>query len=701
MKNNLLFNTMLIGSSLSLVGCGTNTQSKKDAEKPNIIYILTDDLGYGDIGALFQKQREIQNNRTEPWQRTPNLDRLAADGVHLSQHYSNSPVSAPSRASLLTGMHQGHANVRNNQFDKALEDNHTLGNVLQTLGYTTVAVGKWGLQGNDNFDVDGESWPAYPLKRGFDDFFGYVRHGDGHEHYPKEGVYRGAKEVYHNYDEIADQLDKCYTGDLWTAYAKKWIVAHQQNNHNKPFFMYLAYDTPHAVLELPTQAYPKGGGLNGGLQWLGKPGQMINTASGEVDSWIHPDYEHATWDDDNNPSTAETPWPETYKRHATSVRRIDDAVGDLRQLLKDLKIEKNTIIVFTSDNGTSDESYLPEGYVHNHPTFFKTFGPFDGLKRDCWEGGLRVPLIVAWPSVIPENRVVDTPGMLSDWMATFCDINNVAPPANSDGVSLMPALTGKGTQQESRVYVEYFFGGRTPNYEEFEAGKRQRPRNQMQIIRLGNYKGVRYDIKSADDNFEIYDVMNDPKETTNLANYPKMNNLQQQMKEKVLQIRRPNPTAVRPYDNEHVPAASTTKTLSKGVSWSAYDGIFPWVPGASFLTNPKNTGQAGNLDASLIRSPKNSAFLFQGYIDIPEDGEYTFHLNTSNKAVLKMHEITLIDADYGCANGAEREAVIKLKKGFHPFYLCSVPGGDESSLKLEWSSPNMGRTSVPDTAFYH
>src|SRR5690606_1415890 len=130
---------------------------------------------------------------------------------------------------------------RNNQFDKALEDNYTLGNVLQAAGYTTAAIGKWGLQGK----ATAPHWPAHPLKRGFDYYFGYIRHGDGHEHYPKEGRYRGKKEVWENYTDITEGLDKCYTGDLFTAAAKKYIIDHQQGKDaQKPFFLYLAYDTP-------------------------------------------------------------------------------------------------------------------------------------------------------------------------------------------------------------------------------------------------------------------------------------------------------------------------------------------------------------------------------------------------------------------------------------------------------------------------
>ena len=369
-------------------------------QKPNIIFILTDDLGYGDIGVFFQNQRKSSGDPSKPFELTPNIDGLARRGAQLTQQYCNAPVCAPSRASLLTGVNQGNAHVRDNQFDKALEENHTIATVLKKAGYATIAIGKWGLQGEKE---EGPYWPAHPLKRGFDHYFGYMRHSDGHEHYPVEGLYRGKKEVWEDYTNVSAGLQKCYTTDLWTAYAKKWIIKHEQAQAGQPFFMYLAYDAPHAVLELPAQSFPEGKGLHGGLQWLNQPGHMINTASGTIDSYIYPEYQNATYDHDSNKATAEVPWPGTYKRYATATRRIDDAVGDVLQLLKDLNIENNTLVIFTSDNGPSIESYLPASFVPNHPTFFGSYGPFDGIKRDCWEGGVRMPTIACWPKQIPQG----------------------------------------------------------------------------------------------------------------------------------------------------------------------------------------------------------------------------------------------------------------------------------------------------------
>ena len=202
-------------------------------ERPNIILILTDDLGYGDVGAFSQNQRAERHDRSVPFFQTPRIDTLARDGLTLRQHYCGAPVCAPSRASLLTGRTQGHASVRDNQFDKALSEKITLGSVLRQAGYATAAIGKWGLQGggvpkkNPQRDrpvaeqqAEWATWTTYPTRRGFDYFYGTVRHRDGHFHYPKED----GREIWENEREVSAGLDRCYTTDLFTARAKGWIV---------------------------------------------------------------------------------------------------------------------------------------------------------------------------------------------------------------------------------------------------------------------------------------------------------------------------------------------------------------------------------------------------------------------------------------------------------------------------------------------
>ncbi len=700
MKHTFLSLLFLFFSYLIAAANPYHLKMKSDT-LPNIIFILVDDLGWGDLGVLYQNQRKQANDRSQPWAYTPNLDQMALDGATLPQQYCAAPVCAPSRASILLGLSQGHANVRDNQFDKALEDNYTMASTLRQIGYATAAIGKWGLQGETQSGETRQepNWPAHPLNRGFDYFLGYIRHKDGHEHYPKEGLYDGPKQVWENKTNIASGLGKCYTADLWTAAAKRWIVAHKQGEEaKKPFFMYLAYDTPHAVLELPTQPYPQGGGMKGGMQWLGEKGHMISTASGKPDTWIHPDYAKVTWDNDKDPATAEVPWPEVYQRYATSTRRIDDAVGDMIQLLKDLNIDRNTMIVFTSDNGPSKESYLPESYHPNSPDFFDSFGPFDGIKRDCWEGGIRMPTLVRWPGRVQAGKEVSSPSASYDWAVTFLDAAGMPAPARMDGISLMPSLTGQGKQQHKVVYVEYFQQGTTPDYSEFSPQHQNRRRNQMQMIRRGAIVGVRYDVQSAEDDFEIYDVIKDPKEIHNLADSDGIDTLQQWMKDEVLQMRRPNTSAPRPYDDALVPAIEEKQT-KPGVRWKAYEGNFPWIPQVASL-KAKATGRTARPDVSVGAGNKKGILYFEGYLNIPADGDYTFYMKADQGALLRVHQATVIEADYGY-QGKEKEGAIKLEAGLHPFRLYyNNKGNSNKSLDFAWSGPGISKQAVPAAVFW-
>jgi arylsulfatase A-like enzyme len=682
---------------------------KKVAVKPNIIFILVDDQGYGDLGAFFQNQRAKANDRSKPWEYSPNLDKLASGGAMLTQHYASAPVCAPSRASILLGVSQGHSNVRDNQFDKALEDNYTMASTLRELGYSTAAIGKWGLQGDRRWDANGASWPAKPRNRGFDYFYGYMRHKDGHEHYPKEGPYDGPKEVWDNGTNVVAGLDKCYTADLWTAIAKKYITDHQKGKDaDKPFFIYLAYETPHAVLELPTMKYPEGGGLHGGIQYTGTPGHMINTAEGTIDSWTHPDYNNATYDDDRNAATPEVPWPDTYKRYATANRRIDDGVGDLVQLLKDLKIDSNTVIVYTSDNGPSIESYLPKNYVPNHPTFFGSYGPFDGIKRDNWEGGVRMPTIANWPGHIPPGKVVTFPSISYAWAPTFIDIAGMPAPARMDGVSMLPSLTGKGNQLPSVIYNEYYNNGKTPDFKDFSPDHRGRVRKQMQWIRIGDYVGVRYDVKSEEDDFEIYNVVKDPGQRHNLsatnakAKVPKVAQnisiaaLQQMMEDKALQMRRPDTAAVRPYDQALIPSTDNIE-VEPGIKWKEYKDIFPWIPQVARL-QPSASGDANQVGINK-KTNHNGILYFEGYIRIPTDGKYVFYIRSNTKALLRIHDAKVIDADYHHTPDHTYSSSVLLKKGLHPFRLyCRQQKG--ASLDWQWEGPQMQRQPIPKEAFF-
>ncbi len=452
------------------------------------------------------------------------------------------------------------------------------------------------------------------------------------------------------------------------------------------------------MLELPTQAYPAGGGLHGGVQWLGRPGRMINTASGAVDSWIHPEVAASSHDHDADPATPDRPWPDVYRRYATSVRRIDDSIADLVQLLSDLKLDENTLVVFSSDNGPAAESYLTEEYT---PQFFSSYGPFAGIKRDLLEGGLRVPAIVRWPGRVPAGRIVPQPSAHWDWLPTFAEIAGLPPPARADGISLLPALTGQGVARaRDLLYFEYNIAGRTPDYPAFNPQHRNRLRGQMQAVRLGDLMGVRYDVESADDDFEIYQVVSDPKQSRNLAREPGFEAIQRRMKAGAAQARRPDRAAPRPYDDILVPAgAPTAAALAPGVVWRAYAGPFPWTPDFAALT-PVAHGAAPRPDPARTGRSAASGLSFAGNLIVPADGEYTFHLTTNTGAALRLHEALLIDADYGYIAGTERSTTIRLQAGLHPFRLAYIRAETNSPvLQLEWSGPGLARQPVPDEAF--
>ncbi len=684
----------------SLIACTVlllpidGTWCRAASPPPNIIFILVDDLGYGDWGPLYQSQRATQGDRNRPWHMTPTLDRMAAEGMLLPHHYCSASVCAPSRASLLLGVHQGHANVRDNQFDKALEDNHTIPTVLKQAGYKTAAIGKYGLQGNAKKNPP--DWPAHPNRRGFDEYYGYIRHGDGHEHYPKNGIHKGPKEVWHNDQEVSAGLDNCYTTDLFTARAKLFLAEHSRSQPATPFFMYLAYDTPHAVLSLPTGPYPAGGGTAGGLQWLGKSGAMINTANGTPDSYYHPDYVNATWDHDKNPATAEVAWPDVQKRYASLVRRIDDCVDDLFQTLRDLNYDDNTLVVFSSDNGPSLESYLKEDYA---PTFFDSFGPFDGTKRDLWEGGVRVGAIARWPSRIKAGTSSQDWATTSwDWLPTFADAAGLPPPARSDGVSLVPLLTGTGKQPPSTVYVEYFQNGKTPNYDEFVADRRQRKRNQMQLFRAGNLVGVRYDIKSHDDDFEIYDIVADPGQRTNLA-FNKAD-LQVLMKSQVLRLRRPSSEAPRPYDGQPVPALELAKS-APGLEWQFFAGNFPWVPSTVGMTATAS-GTSRHWNEPVATEKQAGLVVYRGLLDIAQTGEYQLYFSCDTKSLMRIHQATVIDADAGYRAGEEIAAMISLEAGLHPFTIATLQESDQPPMiRLQCSGSGIPRREIAVNQLVH
>ena len=632
------------------------------ANKPNIIFILTDDLGFGDVGILFQKQRKgVQLE-------TPELDQMAITGTTLNRHYCPAPICAPSRASLITGMHQGHSNVRNMQFDKAIEDNWNFANTLQKAGYHTIHLGKYGLQG---WGQSPEKWAGYPTKRGFDYFYGYVRHVDGHQHYPANfweigdnRSHQGKKEVWENNNEVSAGLDKCYTTDLWTAKAKKIIIDQTKKNPERPFFMYLAYDTPHAALQLPTVAYPNGKGINGGLKWLGRAGKMINTAEGTIDNYRDPNYSDKGLTD-------------VAERFATSITRIDHCVGDILKTLKDLEIEKNTIVIFSSDNGPHREAYI-KGERWS-PAVFQSAGNLKGSKGSSYEGGLRVPTFAWGPSRIKAGQKSNTPSQFHDWMATFCDYAGIDIPARIDGVSLMPTLSHVGKQKNSTVYFEF---------------------NNQQGLYLDGYKGIRMKATSHEVDFEIFNTLDDAPESTNLAGTSEtFNKLQKRMKSEVLRIRMPNKHAKKTYDDKLVPGITIDKNkLNNGVGVHLYNGKWEWVPEFTRLNFDK-TMLAKQISLKTIPIKKNTGVLFSGYLLVPHSGEWTFHCESSGQFIFKIHKKLVLDADYKY-DGTEISTTLKLNKGIHPYRMYYKNSSSKPDINLQWESGNLAKSPIPAKALF-
>lgn len=663
---------------------GLNPNDRSDGlTRPNIIFFFVDDLGYGDLGCFWQDSKQGSQKFD-----TPGIDEMAATGAKMTHHYISAPVCAPSRASLLQGRHQGHSDVRDSQFDRALPNNHSMADTLRRAGYRTIHVGKNGLaggEGSTNLMGSGsQNLGAHPMDRGFDEFFGYLFHGDGHEHYPRNGTTDKTAHIYNGFQQVKNASTDLYTTDAWTAYAKKSIVDEVNDADGQPFFLYLAYETPHFKMQRPAVAYPAGGGLNGGVQWTTATDgagniRFANTATGTgtIDGFNHPD---------NN-----TSWPVSNQQHVGMIRRIDNSVADIIQLLKDLNIDDNTICVFSSDNGPHNEG--------NNPRYFESFANLEGIKRDMWEGGIRVPTVVRWPGNIAgttddEGNIheIAYPSSIWDWMPTFAELAEVPAPAWCDGVSLVPTLKGQGTQRDKGyLYFEFNTNGSTPNWSDFP-NHRGDPKGQMQCLRMGDYIGVRTSISSAADNFQIYDAVLDPGQELNLA--AALPDLQSEMKNLALQARRPGPVS-RPYDGTNLPAIPTSS--GPGLKVASYEGVWSYVPEFRDLTAVA-TGVSTGLDLSQRSRDEHVGLLFSGFVSVPTAGSYTFFLQSDAGSNLFIHDAHVIDDDY-LFNGTERSGTVPLAAGLHPIrvYYRHATGSDYT-LNLSWSGPGITKEPVPNSA---
>ena len=413
--------------------------------RPNVVFVLADDLGYGDVGVYGQKLV-----------RTPNLDRLAAEGLRFTDFYAGSTVCAPSRAVLMTGRHTGHASVRGNASGGAASPQtlrageRTLAHLFRDGGYATALFGKWGLG-----DVGST---GHPGRMGFDAFFGYLDQTHAHNYYPSF-LYRDtqrvllrnvpAQEEESGAGWARDKLE--YSHDRIVDEALRWVDA----NRSRPFFLYLAVTLPHANNEA----------------------RRANGDGQEV-----PDYGEY----------ARRPWPKPDKGQAAMVARLDRDVGRLLAKLGEIGLAKDTLVLFSSDNGPHQEG-------GNDPERFDANGPLRGIKRALYEGGIRVPLIARWPGRTTAGSVSAHVGYFGDFFATFAELLGQSVPAGLDSISLLPTLSGRPGGQVAHDYLYWEF---------YEQGGRQ-------AVRFGSWKAIREPMNTG--KLQLFDLSRDVGETNDLA----------------------------------------------------------------------------------------------------------------------------------------------------------------------------------------
>ena len=480
--NSRTFLIALIGLIL-LVSCTAKEEEKgENTSKPNIIYILADDLGYAEIGCYGQELIE-----------TPHIDQLAREGMRFTQHYSGAPVCAPARCILLTGQHSGHAYIRGNDewasrgdvwdYAKAVDDPNlegqrpipdsiaTVGNILQKVGYKTAIVGKWGL-GAPLTD-------GIPNHRGFDFFYGYNCQRQAHNLYPKH-LWKNKEKVWLDNDLVApgtkldsgaDPYDeKSYSKYFQNDYApelmQKEAIGFIEENVDKPFFLYYATPLTHVPLQIPKQ-------------YIDRYVQKFGI---------------------EEPYTGDQGYfPCRYPRatYAAMVSYLDDQVGEIVARLRELGIYENTIIMFSSDNGPTYVGGADSQFFNSAKPFKSEYGRGKGFT---YEGGIRIPLIVSWQGRIAPGSSSDLVSAFWDVLPTMAEVAGAEIPKNNDGISFLPELLNEGNQKEHDfLYWEF------PSYQG------------QQAIRMGNWKGIRKAIFDGNMEIELYNLDVDPSEQLNVA----------------------------------------------------------------------------------------------------------------------------------------------------------------------------------------
>ena len=441
--------TLLSLTSSVLLGLPIFKCEAAKKEKPiNVIYILADDLGYGDIGCYGQEKIK-----------TPNIDRMAKNGMLFTQNYAGCTVSAPSRASLMTGLHTGHTQIRGNEEidpegqQPMTADTYTIGKLMHAAGYTTGIFGKWGL-GYPGSTSD-------PNSMGFDEFFGYNCQRQAHSFYPDH--------LWHNKERVdlkenENNGRKIYSQDLIHEHGIQFI----KDNKDKPFFAMLTYTLPHAELNLPHDS-------------------------------IYKMYENQFEEKPYNSKYGYYPSEKRKASFAAMVSKLDFYVGQVLEELKRQGLDKNTLVIFSSDNGPHREGGAD-------PDFFKSYGPLKGVKRDVYEGGIRTPMIAWLPGKVQAGTKTNQITAFWDILPTLSELTKTKLPVKTDGISILPTLfSGKGQKQHKYLYWEFH-----------EEGGRQ-------AIRKGNWKAIRQHIAGGKPTFELYDLSKDIHEDNDVsAQFPQV-----------------------------------------------------------------------------------------------------------------------------------------------------------------------------------
>jgi len=420
-----------------------------ESKKPNIIYILADDLGYGDLGCYGQDK--IKTRR---------IDQMAKEGILFTDHYAGNTVCAPSRASLLTGLHQGHAQVRGNSQNILEDEAFTVAQLFREAGYTTALIGKWGL---GEVGTSGE-----PNKQGFDTYFGYLNQIHAHNYYPDHLIGNGERIPLNNKVIFAEKGYAKGVGGVATekneyshSIFMDSVLVYLEKTRKKPFFLYLPLTIPHANNE-----------------W-----ELADEHGMEV-----PDMGNYSDKD----------WPKAEKGKAAMIHLLDADVGRILDKLKQSGLDENTLVIFTSDNGPHEEGGV-------NADFFNSNGKLKGTKRDLYEGGIRVPFVARWPGKIAPNTTSDLQTAFWDMMPTFAEI--IEQPLNhkTDGISFLPTLLGDSEKQNEHKYLYWEFA---------EAD------HDAQAVRSENWKLIHI---YKTDSWELYNLAQDIGEENNIiAKHPEV-----------------------------------------------------------------------------------------------------------------------------------------------------------------------------------